>query len=250
MITINLLPQDFRRRERTPWRLFAATMFGVVGASASLAYAAYARFGLLARVRAEREALEDELAGLKPSVVYHDDLVAEKTEADKRLATIQEIRSSRVQWTRKLDELSDIVNTASDADRYLVWFDELTADAGQEGRTGGKLTTKGLSGSDNFANVALFFEDLKAHAEFTKDFDGQSNPTGKRTEKDEELIPPQVWEFPLELTLKKRETPKAGKGGKKGGKASEAGKPAGEGATAPPAAPPAAPSGKEEGHGR
>ncbi|HET6202071.1 MAG TPA: hypothetical protein VFI25_04635 [Planctomycetota bacterium] len=248
MITINLLPQDYRRRERTPWRLFAATMLGVLAASVSLAYAAYARFGLLARVRAERQAVEDQLEGLKPSVAYHDDLVAEKTEADKRLATIQEIRVARVQWTRKLDELAEIVNTASDADRYLVWFDELTADTGAEGKTGGKVNAKGLSGSDNFANVALFFEDLKGHVDFAKDFDGQSNPTGKRTEKDEELIPSQVWEFPLELILKKRELPKTGKA--KGPKGGEAGKASGGGAGAAPAAPAGKPSGKEEGNGR
>ena len=247
MITINLLPTDYRRRERTPWRLFAATVFGVIGASASLAYAAYARFGLLARVRAEREALEDQLAGLKPSVAYHDDLVAEKTEADKRLATIQEIRASRVQWTRKLDELADIVNTASDADRYLVWFDELTADTGAEGRSGGKVTAKGLSGSDNFANVALFFEDLKSHPEFAKDFEGQSNPTGKRTEKDAELIPPQVWEFPLELTLKKHEPPKPARPPKAGPKGADSGKASSESGAA---APSAGPSGKEGNHAR
>ena len=210
MITINLLPPEYRRRERTPARIFAATVGGIFLATSAVAYAAYARFGLLSRTRAERAVVEEELAGLKPSIAYHDALVAEHAESEKRLATIREIRTSRVHWTRRLDELSDVVNQASDADRYLVWFDEIAIDQRTEGKSGGKLTAKAFSGSDNFANVAAFFQDVETH-EFFKDFEKQINPEGKRSEKDDKLIPPQVWEFPLEMSLKKREPPKPAK---------------------------------------
>jgi Tfp pilus assembly protein PilN len=213
VITINLLPAQYRRRQRTPIRVFGLTMFGVVVAASSLAYAAYARFGHLTAVRSERRSADEEMEGLRPAVQYYDALLAEKADAEKRVETIREIRSSRILWTRKLDELAEIINVASDAERYTAWFDELSIEQNTEARgSGGDVKAKGVSGSDNFAKVAAFYQELEGHGFFT-DFSEINNPTGKRSERDETLDPPQVWEFPLELKLKKREPVQAGKKG-------------------------------------
>ena len=215
MITINLLPTAYRRRTRTPMRVLALTMFGVVVATSSLAYAAYARFGLLSAVRSERRSADEEMDGLRPAVTYHDALQAEKADAQKRVETIREIRSSRILWTRKLDELAEIINVASDAERYTAWFDDLSVEQNTEARgSGGDVKAKGISGSDNFAKVAAFFQELEGHTFFT-DFTEINSPAGKRSERDETLDPPQVWEFPLELKLKKRDPVQAGKEGAK-----------------------------------
>lgn len=213
MITINLLPTQFRRRQRTPIRLFAVTMFGVVVATSSLAYAAYARFGHLSAIRSERRSVDEEMEGLRPAVQYYDALLAERADAEKRVETIREIRASRILWTRKLDELAEIINVASDAERYTAWFDELSIEQNTEQRgSGGEVTAKGVSGSDNFAKVAAFYQELEGHAFFT-DFSEINNPTGKRSERDETLDPPQIWEFPLDLKLKRRQ-PVQAKGAK------------------------------------
>ena len=75
MSGVNLLPEAFRATERTPPAVFAAVLAGVVLATSSVMFAVILRFGTLARVRAERSALEEERATLKGQEAYHQALV-------------------------------------------------------------------------------------------------------------------------------------------------------------------------------
>src|SRR5262249_18825840 len=129
-------------------------------------------------------------------LVRHDDC----TSAQKTLASIA---ADRISWPRKLDELIDVANAGGDGSRHLVWLDDLnvtqSADANQ--KNFGSVRAAGHSGSDKFAQVANFLEDLETSA-FIDDFDRPAPPEGTQTLVDETLVPPVAWAFPLSLSLK------------------------------------------------
>ena len=56
------------------------------------------------------------------------------------------------------------------------------------------------SGSDQFAQVANFLEDIE-DSPFISDFHPPAPPEGSESVKDEELEPSTVWAFPLSLEL-------------------------------------------------
>jgi hypothetical protein len=111
-----------------------------------------------------------------------------------------------VSWTRKLDELIDVVNNGGEGERHFVWLNDVIVDQKPDPRVGsaGTLRASGHSGSDNFAQVANFLEDLET-SPFVKDFSRPAPPEGTQTIVDEDLVPSEVWSFPLALYLKKAE---------------------------------------------
>ena len=117
--------------------------------------------------------------------------------------TLAEITKSRVCWTRKIDELIDVVNQGGEGQRHFVWLDDLIVDQKNDSRQNsfGSVRASGHSGSDNFAQVANFLEDLET-SPFVRDFFPPAPPEGTQTVVDTELIPSEVWAFPLALNLK------------------------------------------------
>jgi hypothetical protein len=119
----------------------------------------------------------------------------------------------------------------------MIWFDDLqvaqTSDP--KAKTAGSVRANGHSGSDKFAQVANFLEDVEASS-FVQDFLPPAPPEGTQTLVDETLVPSVAWAFPLSLTLKSPEE-RAGKTGDKKDKSGK-GTPPAKGAKAQaPAAP-------------
>jgi hypothetical protein len=173
-------------------------------------------------------------------VVYHRDLEKESKLFETREETLNKVTANRISWTRKIDELIDIVNVGGDGEKYLVWFDDLTVDQKENARskTYGSLKSSGHSGSTNPSHVANFLDDLE-RSPFATDFNKPAPPEGQQSSKDEGLMPSEVWNFPLEVTLRAPE--------ERGREAGGAKKPQ-AGANAKPGAKPAAkPAGKTGG---
>jgi hypothetical protein len=128
---------------------------------------------------------------------------------------LKKITANRISWTRKLDELIDVVNVGGDGEKYLVWFDDLSVDQKESTRNKsfGSFKASGHSGSNSFAHVANFLDDLERSA-FCEDFNKPSPPEGSQTAKDEGLSPAEVWNFPLEAALKAPEERRRGPDGK------------------------------------
>lgn len=203
MIRINLLPEEYRRKAKTPLKLMLA-MSGMVAVNASLAsWAAWMYFGVEAKVASERSVLQTEMDGLSPQVKYHRSLEGESRQHKSREAALAQITKSRIPWTKKLDELVEVVNRGGDGQRHLIWFDDLTVtqEAGRGGGAG-SLKASGYSGSDKFAQVANFLEDVESSS-FLEGFNRPAPAEGSEAIKDEELAPSVVWTFPLTLELKK-----------------------------------------------
>lgn len=246
MIHINLLPEEYRRRARTPIKVTLAVS-GVIAANALLlVWFSWLVLGVMAEIDSEREVLQTELDGLSPQVAFHKSLESERKSFAAREETLAEITGSRINWTRKVDELVTVINSGGGGERHYVWLDDLNvvqtaADA--KSKSAGSVRASGHSGSEKFDQIANFLEDVE-RSPFIEDFLPPAPPAGTQASEDKELIPAVVWSFPLQIEIKTLEQRKADRA-----KAAEAqkaapagGKPAGQkGASAPTeSAPPAA----------
>ena len=134
MILINLLPDEFRQKKRTPVKLLLAITASVAVNGSLAAYWAWTAFGVAAEVKSELAVLQDQKAGIDPQVTYHHDLEKESQLFDAREEMLKKITANRISWTRKVDELIDVVNVGGDGEKYLVWFDDLQVDQKESGR--------------------------------------------------------------------------------------------------------------------
>ena len=213
MIQINLLPEEYRRKARTPLRMMVAVSVAVAVNASLGAYWCWASFGIAASIESERSVLQLEVEGLEPQVAYFRSLEAESKAHQTRENTLASITAGRVSWTEKLDQFIDVVNRGGDGQSHLVWLSDLTVaqNTGAAPRsaagmkpTGGSVKGAGFSGSKEFAQVANFLEDLE-NSPFIADFNPPAPPEGSQAEQDETLDPSTVWSFPLQLDLKTTE---------------------------------------------
>jgi len=231
MIRINLLPEEFRRKARTPIKLVLGLAAVVTVNAGLVTWWAFQAIGVQAQIESEQASLQTEMDGLNNQVTYYSSLDAEAKAYKSRESTLQNITSSRVSWTKKLDELIDVVNRGGNGQRHMVWFDDLqvaqTSDT--KGKSAGTFKANGHSGSDKFAQVANFLEDVEG-SPFISDFTPPSPPEGSQAQEDDSLVPSVACSFPLALILK---TPEERLGKKPGDK----GKPTKPGAKPAPTAP-------------
>ena len=202
MIHINLLPEEYRRASRPPIKFTVAVCVAVAINCSLLAWWFWMALGVKAEVNSELAVLTDTMASISPQIAYHDSLQKENGIYASRETTLKEITGNRMSWTRKVDELIDVVNEGGDDEPYLVWFKDLSVNQTVTSSRGdfGGLKASGHSGNPNFAHVANFLEDLEA-SPFIQDFSSPAPPEGSQSSVDEELVPAENWSFPLELNL-------------------------------------------------
>lgn len=201
MIRINLLPDQYRKKARTPIKLLLGVTVAAGLNTGLAAWWGHLALGVQSEIDGERSSVQLEMDGLTPQVNYFRSLQSEAKQYNSRETALSGITKSRVSWTRKLDELIDVINRGGDGQRHLVWLDDLAATQNNDAKNFGSLSGSGHSGSDKFAQVANFLEDLEA-SPFMSDFQPPAPPEGTQTLQDETLVPPVVWAFPLSLNLK------------------------------------------------
>lgn len=244
MIHINLLPEEYRRRARTPIKITMAVA-GVIAANALLlVWFSWLALGVMAEIDSEREVLQTELDGLTPQVTFHKSLESERKSFAAREETLANITGSRINWTRKVDELVTVINSGGGGERHYVWLDDLNVVQNVEARSkgAGSVRASGHSGSDNFSQIANFLEDIE-NSPFIEEFLPPAPPAGTQSNTDKELIPAVVWSFPLQLEIKSLEQRQgerakaAEQNAKAGGDKAAGEKPAAPAAPEQPAAP-------------
>jgi len=117
MIEINLLPEEMRKVDRTSLKRLVCMVAAVIVVSAS----AIGLVMSLKQYRAEQSRNRDrkaEVARLEPLAREYDVLSAELDAIETRIGTIREIRSTRLRWGRKLDQLYAVLPE-------YVWFERL-----------------------------------------------------------------------------------------------------------------------------
>jgi Tfp pilus assembly protein PilN len=207
MILVNLLPEEYRQKRRTPVKLLIAVSAVVAINTSLFAYWAWTAFGVAAEVSSELAVLEDSMQSLKPQIDYHETLHSESKLFQSREQTLADITSKRISWTEKVDQIVDVVHRGgAGEEKYLVWLDGLTVDnaVNERKKTFGEVSANGNSGSPKFAQVANFLEDVQK-SPLSQAFIVSSDPEGQQAIKDEELVPSEVWSFPFKLSLKSPE---------------------------------------------
>ena len=107
MIRINLLPKELQQAARTPVQLFATLLVGIAVEMISLCTYAYLWFnGVVLQERVERK--RDEVEQLKKNASEVDVLQDDIAEYKEREKAIISIKTNRILWSRKLDELCRI----------------------------------------------------------------------------------------------------------------------------------------------
>jgi Tfp pilus assembly protein PilN len=152
MIHINLLPEEYRRRARTPIKITMAVA-GVIAANALLlVWFSWLALGVMAEIDSEREVLQTELDGLTPQVNFHKTLETERKSFAAREETLASITGSRINWTRKVDELVTVINSGGGGERHYIWLDDLNVVQNVDARSkgAGSVRASGHSGSDKF----------------------------------------------------------------------------------------------------
>lgn len=221
---INLLPNEHRKKEMTPLAVLVPILVAVTLIVASGAFWAWLHFGELAQVRSHHEELANINDSKQDSLRYAANLRGETSDYKKRSETIEKIAVSRILWTKKLDELCNVVADDQGGERYLVWLENLEVkkptNRGRKGaKKGEEVTMKGLCFSDK-APLQLFnnfHEALQQSAFYGRDFMSISNPAGKAVDaggSDEKpLKPSRGWTMDLAMVMNPREAKKKARGG-------------------------------------
>ncbi|PIE24379.1 MAG: hypothetical protein CSA62_03600 [Planctomycetota bacterium] len=200
MIQINLLPEEFRRRERTSIKVFATVLAAVVVACCSVGYLGHVYFQEYRTIVSERESQQEKLRNIEGLAKYDDRLLAEIKEYEKRSKTIQQIANSRVLWTRLIDRFIDIVNNEGSTERHMCWFDSLKA-GDTRGAAGPQVTLSAFSETASWKKQADFLDDLQNDELFFADFDRITAPGGAVIE-NEKREPAEAISFRLDLQMK------------------------------------------------
>lgn len=198
MIQINLLPREYKGRERLSLKVWATLLTAVLLVCCSLGYFGHVYLNKYKTIEGERVGKEDKLRNLTPQAQYDDKLVAEAKEYKKRAKTIQGIANSRVLWSRLTDLFIDIVNNEGNTDRHNVWFRNLVVKA--NGKRGPTWSLNAFSQSKSFTKQANFLDDVKNNTEFFHDF-AYINDPGGRVVSNKDKHPPDAVSFKLDLRM-------------------------------------------------
>ena len=203
MLTVNLLPEESRRRAKSPIGMIAAISAAVLINTSLFAYWGYLHFGVSANIATTRDVLQADLSGLTWQVDYHNSLEAEIATRSQREQTLAEITKSRVLWTKTMDELIDVVQNGREGVDHFIWFNDLEAEVKVDRTKHGELQAAGVSGAEDYAQLANFAEDLEDPAlSSLMDIFAAPEPLQASQERpDETLIPSVTWSFPLKMNL-------------------------------------------------
>ncbi|MBN1442522.1 MAG: hypothetical protein JXA90_07425 [Planctomycetes bacterium] len=171
MIQINLLPKELQSAARTPVVVFGTVLVGAALTAVSLCIYAYLWFNVIV-LQAEFERRQSEVAQLEKNAQEVDSLSDEIRDYKEREKAIISIKTNRILWSKKLDELAEITP------RY-IWImnlemhefdpEEYKWDAGKQ-QTGGYLELTCYSSGAEVERMTVFRQRLKSADEFYMKF--------------------------------------------------------------------------------
>jgi hypothetical protein len=201
MIRVNLLPPEYRKVEGTPVARLAATILGVLAVACSAGAWGYVHMAKLEKARDEREQMEFDLKTVTAQAERSQALLREFKEYQRRRETIEKIGAQRVLWSRKLDELADLIHNKGDVKRHLVWLNSIRTQNGRFPTSPVQLVIHGWSGGES-KKLADFNDDIKKSEDFFPDFYSVDPPVGSVVGWDDDNVPNTAWEFTFGMDLR------------------------------------------------
>jgi Tfp pilus assembly protein PilN len=206
VISINLLPAEYRKSEATPIARFLAIVIGAVVVTTGLVVYGWVHYSKLRGVRDVRETTKAEFANKKAQSDVSQSLQAEINAYEARRKAIQQVAKNRILHSRKLDEFLSVLYNSGDPTTYNVWLNSFSVRPpalGRKGRAsnGGAMSFSGFSESREFSRVTNVRDAIKDDV-FYKDFQAISRPVFKFIKWDDELEPKEAGKFSFDMTLK------------------------------------------------
>lgn len=201
MIRVNLLPPEYRKVDGPPVGRVVSLVAGAFLVASSLGAWGWVHFGPLAEEEGRRAQLEEELTQIKQQADRSQALLREFTEYQRRRETIEKIGTSRILWSRKLDEMADIIHNKGDQKEYLVWLSGMRTASGRTADSPVGLHIQGLCGG-SLSNLSAFNYKIKETKEFFDDFTRVDPPAGTQKILDDKKWPNKAWDFSFILDHK------------------------------------------------
>lgn len=203
MIRVNLLPQEYRKAESTPLKQFFATMGAVVVLALAAVGFLLVHYGKLGPKQADLETITEvvkqQAQGVKDSKNLATWLQEYKSQYDK----IDKVAMTRVLWSRKIDEIWEVVVSPTPANRYDVWLKGLSGKVVDvPNKSGGEVQFSGASAGSQVVRLSDFHESVKT-SPFFKEFQAITYPYGNREQlPGTDREPKEGWTFQFTLQLK------------------------------------------------
>lgn len=206
MISINLLPAEYRKPESTPIARFIAIVIGAIVVTSGLVAYGFVHYSSLKGIREVREATEADFVNKKAQADVSQALQAEIVAYETRRKAIQQVAKARILHSRKLDEFLDIIHSRGDRSAYFVWLKDLATSPARAGRrgvatTGGTMAFSGWAETQEFSRVTNLRDAIRKDP-FFEDFLSISYPNFKAVTWDDGLEPATAGQFNYSLTLK------------------------------------------------
>lgn len=160
MIEINLLPPEYRPREKTNLPVLASMAVGLLLAGSAGMFA-FRLSGEVSRLESEKKDLENQRTDLKAKADEVDKTTLEIARLKSRQDTIINISQSKVMWSLKLAQFAEIMSSFPG-----FWIDSLTLTRGGAGGKGGLLTMSVSCTGNDFREIARFRDALKNDPNF------------------------------------------------------------------------------------
>ncbi len=208
MISVNLLPPEYRKLEATPLARFIAIVVGAILVASELGVYAYVHYSELRSIREVRGATDAEYQNKKAQGDASLALQKEILAYEARRTAIQQVASRRILWSRKLDEFLDIIHNEGDRHEYFVWLEKLQVspprDRGRRKRgptSGGTFQFQGFSGTTEFSKVTNLRNAVRKDT-FFRDYQRISPPAFEAVIYDDGKVPSEAGKFGFTLDLK------------------------------------------------
>lgn len=205
MIQINLLPEEYRRADATPLPMFLTIIVGVITVGFLLAW-----WLILSHSLRNVQIKNDELISLRDKwkkEAEEVDRISKEIQAfEKRQETIINISKSKIMWSQKLKQVSEVFNQYKD-----FWVDSVTMTSSNPAAAG-SLSLGAFCQGASYAKVAEFRETLRGNRTFWYHFSEIKNerikllPAEKKTARSGGA--PERLSFTLSLVLRKEQTKK------------------------------------------
>jgi hypothetical protein len=240
MIKVNLLPEIYRQKERTPLPMLAGIIGGVTFTALVLVGFLYLHIQKLSEVNTRLASKEETRKALQKEALKFDQLTTQKADLEKLGNAVKQLDASRIRWARPVDDLAWIIHDSDKGQDVKAWIANLLVEGPKktavprpgQAPEGGKMEFDVEIAGQEMDRMSIFREAFKKKDRWLgQHLQGLNPPNILRKDYSREYDPPFAVASKTQVSLKPREIPKPA--APAAGGAAPGGPPAGGQAKAP-----------------
>jgi Tfp pilus assembly protein PilN len=177
-------------------------MGAVVLVALAVVALAFIHLGKLQPKEQDLKNIQDEVTTQAAKVKESKDLAEWLQEYKTQYEKIDKVAMTRVLWSRKIDEIWEVVVNPNPANKYDVWLKGLAGRVVDTAKSGGEVQFSGASAGAQVYRLSDFHESVTT-SDFFKDFQSITYPAGTREPlPGADREPKEGWTFQLTLQLR------------------------------------------------